>query len=159
MISKSLLALAFGALVMTPAHAQDSAQDTVVKLFDGMRAGDGDAIRALVLPEARLDRLKADGTLHQSTFERWASWVDTLESGQADEQIFGVKTVAYSKELATVWAPFVVSLDGEVKGCGVNQFTLAHTAEGWRILYGIDKPTDEDCTAFRARMSADQSTQ
>ncbi|SDD92551.1 hypothetical protein [Kordiimonas lacus] len=140
-----------------PATASDGPAHVVTKLFDGMRAGDGDAIRALVVPGAKLDRLKKDGTLHQGTFEKWAGWVDTLKPGQADEQVFGVRVLQASDDLATVWAPFQVLFDGELVGCGVNQITLAREATGWRILYGIDQPTSEDCLTFRERIEAGQT--
>ncbi|NVJ96615.1 MAG: nuclear transport factor 2 family protein [Alphaproteobacteria bacterium] len=153
------IALPIALALASPVYAGETPHTIVVKLFDAMRAGDGDAIRALVLPDARLDRLQPDGTIGQGTFEQWASWVDTLESGAADEQIFSVQTLSLSAELATVWAPFVVSLNGDVKGCGVNQFTLAKSNDGWRILYGIDMPTKEDCGAYRARMEADHAVQ
>lgn len=149
MKSTLIAVLALG--LSLPAGAADGPTDVVTKLFDAMRAGDGDGIRALVVPDARLDRLKKDGTIHQGTFEKWAAWVDTLSPGQADEQVFGVQVLQASDDLATVWAPFQVSFDGEMVGCGVNQFTLAHEASGWRILYGIDQPTGEDCIKFREK--------
>jgi len=156
MKSSLIAVLALG--LSMPAAAADSPVQLVTKLFDAMRAGDGDGIRALVLPDARLDRLKKDGSLHQGTFEKWAAWVDTLSPGQADEQVFGVRVLQASDDLATVWAPFQVSFDGEMVGCGFNQFTMAREASGWRILYGIDQPTGEECTIFRARIEADQTS-
>lgn len=128
--------------------AETTPEDVVVKLFDAMRAGDGDALRQLVVADARLDRLRPDGTLQQGPFERWISWVDTQEEGDADEQIFGVETLSRSPELATVWAPFTIRYKGDLVGCGVNQFTLGKTAEGWRVLYGIDMPSQADCTTY-----------
>lgn len=118
------------------------------QLFDAMRAGDGDALRALVVVDARLDRLQPDGSLRQGSFERWISWVDQQEEGDADEQIFSVQTLSKSAELATVWAPFTIMYKGELVGCGVNQFTLGKTGDGWRVLYGIDMPSEADCTTF-----------
>lgn len=131
------------------ASQQDTPQAVVVKLFDGMRAGDGAAIAALVEDEARLDRLQKNGELRTGKFEDWIAWVDMQQPGDADEQIFGVKTLQVSPELATVWAPFTITYKGELVGCGVNQFTLAKSTAGWRILYGIDMPHDGDCTIYR----------
>ena len=156
MKSTLIAALALG--LSLPVGAADDPVQVVTKLFDAMRAGDGNSIRALVLPEARLDRLRKDGSLHQGTFEKWAAWVDTLSPGQADEQVFGVRVLQASDDLATVWAPFQVSFDGEMVGCGVNQFTMAREASGWRVLYGIDQPTGEECSKFRKRIEAGQTS-
>lgn len=139
-----------GLACATPhAAAEETAEDVVVQLFDAMRAGDGDTIRAMVVADARLDRLQPDGTLRQGTFDRWINWVGQQAEGDADEQIFSVETLSRTDELATVWAPFTIRYKGEMVGCGVNQFTLGKTADGWRILYGIDKPAQEDCATFR----------
>ena len=137
-------------LVLLPNAAKaDTPVDAVNKLFAGMLAGDGAAIAALVEEDARLDRLRSDGTLQLGKFTDWINWVDQQEAGAANEQIFSVKTLSASPELATVWAPFVLHYKGELVGCGVNQFTLAKSNAGWRILYGIDMPYKGDCTEFR----------
>lgn len=146
---KRIIAMALAVGATLPALAEETPVDVVRGLFDAMRAGDGAAIMARVVPGASLDRLQRDGTLRRGSFDKWAAWVDTLDAGVADEQIFGVKTFHQDDDLATVHAPFVVSLNGEVKGCGVNQFTLVKTPDGWRVVYGVDKPTGQDCAAFR----------
>lgn len=147
-LARKYLAAVAMVFAVSPAGAAQSPEDVVITLFNGMRSGDADAIRALVVPDARLDRLHPDGRLQQGTFERWINWVGQQAEGDADEQIFGVETLSKSEELATVWAPFTIRYKGELVGCGVNQFTLGKTADGWRILYGIDKPAQTDCETF-----------
>lgn len=150
-MTKKLIAGLLLVSMSSAASGTDTPEAMVEALFDAMRAGDGAALSALVVPDARLDRLQPDGTLRQGTFERWINWVDQQAEGDADEQIFGVETLSRSDELATVWAPFTIRYKGELVGCGVNQFTLAKTGEGWRFLYGIDMPSEADCTTFRAK--------
>jgi hypothetical protein len=147
------LGLVLGMSVM--ARAASTPEETVHVLFDAMRSGNGDAIREIVLPKARLGRLQADGTIKDGTFESWITRVDGFNEGDADEQVFGVKTLSMSPELATVWAPFTIRFKGELVGCGVNQFTLAKTIEGWRIVYGIDMPAQVDCETYPDRFKAE----
>jgi hypothetical protein len=147
---RALFALLGGLILSAPSIAQ-TPEDVVNQLFDAMRAGDGAAIRALVQEGAPLQRLKADGTLKSGSFEKWAAWVDTLEAGDADEQVFDVETFYGGPGFATVSAPFVIYLKGELKGCGVNQFTMVETNEGWRIVHGMDVPHAGDCVSFRER--------
>jgi len=148
---KILLAGIAALTASTGVFAASTPEGVVDELFDAMRAGDGAALRALVVADARLDRLQPDGSLRQGTFERWISWVDQQSEGDADEQTFGVQTLSKSAELATVWAPFTIRYKGELVGCGVNQFTLGKTGEGWRVLYGIDMPSTDDCTTYPDR--------
>ncbi|PCI64742.1 MAG: hypothetical protein COB37_00150 [Kordiimonadales bacterium] len=141
-------------LAFSGASAADQTPKGIVdQLFAGMLAGDGAAISALVVEGAKLDRLQKDGTLKHGDFTGWIKWVDTQEAGDANEQIFSVKTLQMSPELATVWAPFELTYKGKLVGCGVNHFTLAKSNDGWRILYGIDMPHDGDCATFRTNFA------
>jgi hypothetical protein len=124
-------------------------KQVINQVFDAMRAGNGDAIRALVVEGASLDRVTAKGELSQSGFERWIGWVDKQSAGDADEQIFAVKTQEFGG-LATVWAPFILQYKGELVGCGVNQFTLAKQQGDWKIVHGIDTAHDGDCSQFKS---------
>ncbi|WP_417458253.1 hypothetical protein [Kordiimonas sp.] len=131
------------------AQEQGPAEAVVHALFDAMRAGDGAAARALVKAGAPLERLQADGTVKAGSFEKWTAWIDEQAPGDADEQIFAVKTFHSTAGLATVAAPFVIYYKGELVGCGVNQFSLALTSDGWRIIHGIDVPYAGDCATYR----------
>jgi hypothetical protein len=144
------IAAALAATGSVAVQAEMSPTDVIDTLFDGMREGNGEKMTALVVDDARLDRLKPDGSLQQGDFTRWIEWAGKQTAGDADEQIFGVRVLQGSPELATVWAPFVINYKGEQVGCGVNQFTLGKTSGGWKILYGIDMPHKGDCDAYRA---------
>ena len=126
----------------------DTPLDVVNALFDAMRAGDGAKVRSLALENAPLDRAQADGNIRRGTLQAWSEWVDRQEAGDADEQIFATKVAEFGGT-ANVFAPFVLHYKGNLVGCGVNQFMLAKTTEGWRISYGIDTPHSGDCKTFR----------
>ncbi|MEM7662066.1 MAG: hypothetical protein AAF292_07435 [Pseudomonadota bacterium] len=148
MAGKHLLAILALPLIANSAVAQSEApEDTIAALFDAMRAGDGDAVRNRVRTGATLERATSEG-VRDLPFEDWASWIDTLESGQADEQIFEVEVRQFGN-LASVWAPFVISLDDEIRGCGVNHFTLALEEDLWIVTHGSDTPYDGDCETFQ----------
>jgi hypothetical protein len=127
----------------------ETPEGAIQKLFDGMRAGNGQAIRQLVLEGAQLDRVTKDGELRRGGFERWINWVDQQSAGDADEEIFAVRTQEFGG-LATVWAPFILHYKGELAGCGVNQFTLARQETTWKIVHGIDTAYDGDCSEFKS---------
>lgn len=138
------LALA-AALAQTPApppsaDAEDRAVlATAQAFFDGLEAGDAAAMRATLLPEARLMSLtsKPDGGVVMRRF--------------SFEDSFGKRTPTGFKEwmwspviirrgaLATVTAPYEASKDGKTVHCGVDIFTLVKQTEGakadgaWKI--------------------------
>ena len=150
---KSVVRTVFGITLAILASLAGMADDQtgpralIGQLFDGMRAGDGAAIRQLVIDGASLDRVLEDGSLKPGSFENWINWVDQQAPGDADETVFDVVVQEFNG-LATVWAPFIIHYKGDLVGCGVNQFTLVRTAEGWRILHGIDAAHDGDCQAY-----------
>lgn len=121
-------------------------QAVLDQVFNAMRAGDDEALKNLLLPDTNLDRISPDKPIERGDSSGWISWVGTLKPGQADEQIFDVK-IHVEGPLAVAWAPFTIAIDGELKSCGVNQFTLVKHADGWKVAYLIDTHTPEKCIA------------
>ena len=146
LISATLAAL----LTASAATAQDTPRAAVDALFDAMRAGDGEAVRMVVSENASLSRIETDGSVRPSSFDDWANWVDTQNEGDADEQIFDVQ-VHQSGNLASVWAPFLLTYKGDLVGCGVNTFILAWDTDRWTITHGTDTQDGGDCTTFEER--------
>ncbi|HPF45893.1 MAG: nuclear transport factor 2 family protein [Alphaproteobacteria bacterium] len=119
-------------------------QKVLDQVFAAMRAGDAETLKTLILPDTPLDRANPDKPVTRGISKDWIDWVSTLKPGQADEQIFDVK-IHVEGPLAVAWAPFTIALDGELKSCGVNQFTLVKQPDGWRVAYLIDTHTPEKC--------------
>ncbi|WP_034388064.1 hypothetical protein [Hellea balneolensis] len=133
-------------------------QGTAYAMMIAMYRGDTDMVDRIFHEHGRLSRVKADGSVEPDGLERWRDWVGTLETGQAYEEIFGLRAEEYRK-LATVWAPFVISFDGKIVGCGVNQLSMAKDNSGnWRIVSGMDTPAPRDsCDTFKTDYLAAQS--
>jgi len=88
-------------------------------------------------------------TMIPNGLPRWRDRVATFEIGQVHEELFDIKVERFGT-LASVWAPFVIRVEGQLVGCGVNQFTMAQMDTGWRIVSGIDvQAPKEDCETFR----------
>lgn len=155
-------AIAAATILVAPAIGQDADQtpeDVVYALFDAMRSGDGEAARDLIhQPETSpLNRMQADGQFRQNKFQGWTEWIDGQEDGDADEQIFEVRSNVFGN-LATVWAPFTIHYKGELRGCGVNMFTLGKLEGEWKIIAGIDTQADTPCETFESDYIANHST-
>jgi ketosteroid isomerase-like protein len=148
----SAVVLALAAL-LGPAStlAQQLAQDEVVavvhRFFDGMRAKDTTALRALIHPSARLlgtgpnreGQLRVEETAMDRFFQMVGSAPGTL-----DEKIWDPE-VRIDGDLATVWTPYAFYFDGNFSHCGVDAFQLARTAEGWRIVQIADTRRTAGC--------------
>lgn len=114
------------------------------QVFDAMRAGDDETLKNLLLPDTPLDRISPNKPVERGDASGWIGWVGTLKPGQADEQIFDVE-IHVEGPLAVAWAPFTIAIDGELRSCGVNQFTLVKHSDDWKVAYLIDTHTPEKC--------------
>ena len=132
-------------------------QSTAYSMMIAMYRGDAEAIDNIFMEDATLRRVKPDGSVSGNGLPRWRDWVSTLEVGQAHEEIFNLNVEHFGK-LATVWAPFVITVNGEIAGCGVNQLSMAQqdSPEGpqWRIIFGADTAAPkESCEGFKESYS------
>lgn len=119
--------------VMQPIH----------QLFDGMREGDGDKVRAVFGPDAIFYRAHA-ALRSGGTAEGFAKAVEQPREQVWNEQIWDVD-IKIDDKLASVWTQFAFYLGEDLKHCGVNSFQLYHFDDGWKIIYLVDTYRDEGC--------------
>ena len=129
-------------------------ESAVYSLMRGMYQGDTDMIDQVMFEDGVFRRALPDGRVTQDGLSDWRTWVGTLEVGDAHEELFEVRTQQFGN-MATVWAPFVITVNGTIANCGVNTMTLAQSDDEWRIVFGMDTPAPrESCHTFRASYSA-----
>jgi hypothetical protein len=143
-----LLALAASA----PASAQDDGTDrpadavrqTVTDLFDGMRAADSAAVRAVLHPGVRFLTAPTMGDPANLTLNSVDGLLQAVATAPVtfDERV-GEVEVRVDDGLATAWMPYRFYADDEFIHCGVNAMQLVrHAPPGeaprWRIVQIID---------------------
>lgn len=127
-----------------------SPEAAVYSLMRGMYQGRPDMIDQVMLDDAIFRRVTGDGQVRQDGLSGWRDWVGSLEVGAAHEELFSVTSDQFGS-MATVWAPFVLTLNGEIVNCGVNTMTLAKVESDWQIVFGMDTPAPrETCPTFKA---------
>lgn len=148
-ILAALLPLSSGALAgQTP---DDEVLAVVQRLFDGMRAADSTAVRSVFHESSRLFSTgERDGTpaVNVIPADRFVAAVGGA-TGQWDERIWDTH-VRIDDNLASVWTQYAFYLNGEFSHCGVDAFTLAKTAEGWKIVSLADTRRQEGCRESEA---------
>ena len=124
--------------------AEERVRATIDALFDGMRAGDAAAVRAVFHEDARLHT--ALGPADTSAVS--ATPVDTFVEavGEPRDRVWDERTwdvqVRVDGPLASAWVPYVFYLGDERSHCGVNAVQLVRTGAGWRILQLTDTRRD-----------------
>lgn len=120
-------------------------------MMRAMYQGDAGMVDQVFSEGAQLRRVTAEGELRPDGLQRWRDWVGTLETGDAYEELFALSSEQLGP-LATVWAPFLITYQGDLVGCGVNQLTLAKTEGDWRVVFAMDTSEPKDtCGDFKAR--------
>lgn len=119
----------------------------VHRLFDGMRAGDSAAVRAVFHPAAFLaTAVVREGTpqLQVDKLDEFVQAVGTPHEEIWDERVHG-EEVRIDGALATVWTEYSFYAGGKFSHCGVDAFQLARSVAGWRIIALTDTRRREGC--------------
>ena len=133
-----------------------SPEATAFSMMRAMFQGDAEMVDQVFLDGAQLRRVSSAGELGANGLVGWRDWVGSLEVGEAHEDIFGVTSETFGT-LASVWAPFVITYQGDVVGCGVNQMTMTKTEDGWKIVFVMDtQAPKETCATFKETYLADR---
>jgi hypothetical protein len=123
-------------LIAAPLFGQAAEEKEVVaavqKTFDGMAAHDEAAIRATMLPDARLYSVRADGPPSAVAAEDWLKRIASAK-GELVERFTGKPAVSIRGRMAQLWGEYEFLRDGKFSHCGVDSVTLFKTAEGWKI--------------------------
>lgn len=146
------VAVLAAATLAAPARAQQGGGDegavlaVVQRLFQGMRRADAALVRSTFVEGARLigtaDR-EGDPAVRFLPADSFAAAAGNATQ-EWDEQ-FWDPVVQIRDHLATVWGKYAFYLDGEFHHCGVDAFTLARTADGWKIVSIADTRQTEGC--------------
>lgn len=151
----ALALLASPGLLPAPgsAQAQSSPDDeaavmeVVERLFEGMRARDGEVVASVFHPQARLVSTGAepDGT-PRIQFMEPAAFAATVGQGGApwNEPLFATE-VRVDGNLAHVWTFYRFYAGERFSHCGHNSIRLVRTAQGWRIMDLADTRRTDPC--------------
>ena len=150
-IAAAVAALAaLAAPVAAQAPSDDAQVRAVVKqLFDGMRAGDSAMVRATFAEGAQMaTAMMRNGEpvwrWDPNAVDGFAKAVGTPHDQVWDEKLWDID-VMIDNNLATVWTRYAFFLGTQFSHCGVDTFTLARNAEGWKIIFLADTRQREGC--------------
>jgi hypothetical protein len=147
-----LLATLASSAAAGPARAQaapdrEAILGVVQRLFDGMRAGDSAAVRAVFHPRAAfIGALERQGTA-TVRFEDPEEFIKAV--GTPHEQVWDERTrnevVHQDGTLASVWLDYSFYLGERFSHCGVDAFLLAREGAEWKIVTLADTRRRQGC--------------
>jgi hypothetical protein len=104
----------------------------VYSFFDAIAHRDKSAMVAQTSPGTEV-MINRDGELRRMTVDSLADRVVNLKGGSLAEPIHD-PIVRVDNDVASVWAPFVFTIDGKPTNCGTDIFTLAKLDGKWLIV-------------------------
>ena len=122
----------------------------VQKLFDGVSAKDGEAMRGVLDRDARLVRTETRNGVPRTRPTSAADFVTRIleHDGPALREKIWNPEVRVADNLATVWVPYAFYVGDRLVHCGEDAIQLAKTDlgwPGWKIIAIADTQRTEGC--------------
>lgn len=135
-------------LAAQQAPDRDAILAVTKRLFDGMRAGDSAAVRAVFHPKVFM----ASAFVRQGTptvnvdggVDGFVKAVGTPHAEVWDERVAN-EVVHQDGTLATVWMDYTFYLGTKLSHCGVDAFLIAKEGADWKIISLADTRRREGC--------------
>jgi len=127
-------------LTHTQRDARAAVRATIDRLFDGMRAGDSAAVRAVFHDRARLYTARGPSdtsAVEETPIDAFVAAVGRPHERTWDERIWDVD-IRVDGPLASAWVPYAFYRGDRLSHCGVNAVQLVRTGDGWKIMQLTD---------------------
>lgn len=143
-----LLLLMLPLLAFTQPADNDAVLLPVQQLFDGMRNGDSTMVRyaftASPVMETVVKNKAGQTTIQAGNLLDFLNAVGTPHDEVWDEKIWSYE-IRQDGQMASVWTPYTFYVGDKMSHCGVNNFTLLETENGWKINHIIDTRRRDNC--------------
>ena len=106
----------------------------IQQLFAAFEAGDSAAMLRQVYPAGRVT---TTGTRATSSGLRQMSWTEFAGRIKPDARFtetINNPAIEIDGDVAMVWAPFVVRVEGKVSNCGYDHFDLVRENGVWKVM-------------------------
>ncbi|CAA9285663.1 MAG: hypothetical protein AVDCRST_MAG95-3628 [uncultured Adhaeribacter sp.] len=131
-----------------PPPDRQAIENTVRQLFNGMRAADSTAMKAVLAPTVRLLSVAAnkEGQVvpRETSIRQFLRAVSQPQFQVLDERIWNIK-VQQDGDFATLWCDYAFYLGDRFSHCGVDAFALYRSAGVWKIFSIIDTRRQAPC--------------
>ena len=106
----------------------------IQQLFAAFEAGDSAAVLRQVYPAGRVT---TTGTRRSDSGLRQMSWVEFAQRIKPEarfSETISNPVIETDGDIAMVWAPFVVRVEGKVSNCGYDHFDLVRENGVWKVM-------------------------
>lgn len=123
-------------------------EQTVIRLFDGMREGDSEKVELVFTENALMQSViinqNGETSLRTGSLDDFVKAVGAERDEIWDEKI-GSLTMNIDLPMASVWVPYKFYRGDTFSHCGVNSFQMIKKAGEWKIFYIVDTRRNDNC--------------
>ncbi len=107
----------------------------VERMFAGLKARNSAAILAELRPDGRAVAVVEDGAQATVKSLALADFAASIKAGaeQLEEKFLGRPAIEIDGNIATVLAPYIFTVNGELSHCGTNHIGLVRENGAWKI--------------------------
>ena len=117
-----------------PASEEAAVLVPINALFAAFEVGDSGGVLRVVYPDGRVTAVGTLRTGNGLRQESWTQFAARLKPGQGFRESISDPAIEIDGDIAMVWAPFVVRVDGKVGNCGVDHFDLVRANGAWKVM-------------------------
>jgi len=146
--------LSVGTMLSAQAQSQDEEKTKVIavikQMFDGMRKSDakmvGDVFyEGATLHSAFISRKTGKPMLHGEKTDKFVESIKNKKPEDKYDERISEYVVKIDDNLANVWTPYKFYLNDKFSHCGVNNFQLFKSEQGWKIISIVDTRRRDKC--------------
>ena len=106
----------------------------IQQLFAAFEAGNSAAMLRIVHPEGRVTATGQRATGSGLRSQSWTQFAERVTQTSRFSESISDPAVEIDGDVAMVWAPFVVRINGKVTNCGYDLFDLVRDNGAWKIM-------------------------
>ncbi len=106
----------------------------IEQLFAALAAGDAAAMLRLVHPAGRVTATGTRATGSGLRQQSWTEFAQRVTPANRFTETISDPAIEIDGDIAMVWAPFVVRVDGKVANCGMDHFDLVRDNGTWKVM-------------------------
>lgn len=143
-----MLCLGFSVQAQEP-DTYKELRGTIETFFEGFHERDSMVMKSVASDEMVMQTigLDEDGetVLEQVDFSEFLRSIVEIPAESTFREALHSFEVRAEGDMATVWTPYSLFMDGVLSHCGVNSFQLMKERDGWKIIYLVDTRSKEEC--------------
>lgn len=151
---KKLISALFITVLSISSYAQETSEKENVKqtidtFFEGFHSRDSLIMKSVVNEKIVMQSIgrnrEGELKLHHEDFSKFLKSIVSIPATTGFREELHSYEIKIDADMANVWTPYSLYVNGIFQHCGVNNFQLFRKEGEWQIIYLVDTRRKEGC--------------